>query len=106
MKTTTQVVVAAAWMLNGSASAFSVDLSRREAIQAAIAGAAAVGPALISVFPANAMPSEETPRVVTRMGGLLVRNMMRIRRKSTYRIEKATTKCLMVLYEPKSFHFL
>mmetsp|Transcript_99929 Transcript_99929/g.279918 ORF Transcript_99929/g.279918 Transcript_99929/m.279918 type:complete len:219 (+) Transcript_99929:68-724(+) len=73
MKTTTQVVllVAAAWMLIGSASAFSVDLSRREAIQAAIAGAAAVGPALISVFPANAMPSEETPRVVTRMGGLL-----------------------------------
>ena len=57
----------------GGASGFSVDLSRREAIQAAIAGAATVIIPGVSVFPANAVVDEETPRVVTRMGGLLVR---------------------------------
>lgn len=57
--------------LCGSAAAFSVDVSRRQAIQAAFTGAATLAaPGL--VFPANAAVSEETPRVVTRMGGLLV----------------------------------
>ncbi len=60
-------------MLVGSASAFSLDLSRRDAIQAAIVGTATVvAPGLLSVLPANAAVEEETPRVVTRMGGLLV----------------------------------
>jgi presenilin-like A22 family membrane protease len=54
-----------------STSAFSIDMSRRQAIQAAIGGVATV--ALPSILPANAVVSEETPRVVTRMGGLLVR---------------------------------
>lgn len=67
MKSTTPTVLV---LMLGSAAAFSVDLSRREAIQAAIAGVAAA-PSLFSVLPANAVPSEETPRVTTRMGGLL-----------------------------------
>lgn len=61
-------------ILLGGASAFSVDLSRRQAIQAAMAGAATV--IVPGVFPANAVVDEETPRVVTRMGGLLVRLMI------------------------------
>lgn len=68
MKSTTFLTLSLA--MSGSV-AFSVDhLSRRQAIQAAIVGA--VGPGLVSVFPANAVVEEETPRVVTRMGGLLV----------------------------------
>ncbi len=60
----------------GSTTGFSVDLSRRQAIQAAFAGAAtAIAPSLVSVLPAYAMPDEETPRVVTRMGGNLVCSM-------------------------------
>ena len=59
-----------------SSSAFSVELSRRQAIQAAVGGVVtAVAPI---VLPANAMPTEETPRIVTRMGGLLVRIMFNI----------------------------
>ena len=54
-------------------SGFSVETSRRQAIQAAVGGiATAVAPSLISVLPANAVVDEETPRIVTRMGGLLV----------------------------------
>jgi hypothetical protein len=80
MKSTTPTVLvttAASWllMLGGSASAFSVNLSRRKAIQAAIAGVAAA-PSLFSVLPANDLPSEETPGVVTRMGGVLVGNFL------------------------------
>ena len=49
------------------------NLSRRQALQSAFAGTAAVVTATSgSVLPANAIPSEETPRIVTRMGGLLV----------------------------------
>lgn len=56
-----------------SASAFSVEKSRRQAIQAIGGGVAtAIAPGVIAVLPANAVVSEETPRVVTRMGGLLV----------------------------------
>lgn len=56
-----------------AASGFSVETSRRQAIQAAIGGVAtAVAPSLISVLPANAVVSEETPRTITRMGGFLV----------------------------------
>lgn len=59
--------------LSASASAFSVEQSRRQAIQAVVGGmATAIAPSVISVLPANAVVSEETPRVVTRMGGLLV----------------------------------
>ncbi|CAJ1931103.1 unnamed protein product [Cylindrotheca closterium] len=58
--------------LSASASAFSVEQSRRQAIQAVVGGMASViAPSVISVLPANAVVSEETPRVVTRMGGLL-----------------------------------
>lgn len=57
--------------LSASASAFSVD--RRQAIQAVVGGmATVVAPSVISVLPANAVVDEETPRIVTRMGGLLV----------------------------------
>lgn len=60
-------------VLSASASAFSVEQSRRQAIQAIVGGVAtAVAPSVISVLPANAVVDEETPRVVTRMGGLLV----------------------------------
>ena len=56
--------------LGNTVNGFSVDLSRRQAIQAAVAGVAtAVVPA---VLPSNAVVDEETPRIVTRMGGLLV----------------------------------
>ena len=55
-----------------SVSGFSVD-SRREMLQKAIVGGVAVAaPAAFQVLPANAVVDEETPRVVTRMGGLLV----------------------------------
>jgi hypothetical protein len=55
------------------ASGFSVDVSRRQAIQAAFGGVVtAVVPSLLSILPANAVVDEETPRIVTRMGGLLV----------------------------------
>jgi hypothetical protein len=57
-----------------SVSGFSVDISRRQALQAAAAGlATAVAPSLASILPAYAVVDEETPRVTTRMGGLLVR---------------------------------
>ena len=59
----------------GAAAWSSVNpLSRRDAIQAAFAStAAATVAAGVAVLPANAMPTEETPRTITRMGGLLVR---------------------------------
>jgi hypothetical protein len=57
-----------------AASGFSMETSRRQAIQAAIGGiATAIAPSLVSVLPANAVVDEETPRVITRQGGLLVR---------------------------------
>jgi photosystem II oxygen-evolving enhancer protein 2 len=58
--------------LNGI-SGFSVDMSRRQAIQAGVAAMTVAAPSLMTgnVFPANAVVDEETPRVVTRMGGLL-----------------------------------
>jgi hypothetical protein len=61
--------------LTSGISGFSVEVSRRHAIQAAIGGVMTVAaPSLVSVFPANAVPDEETPRIVTRQGGLLVRS--------------------------------
>ena len=64
-------------VLSGAAG-FSVETSRREAIQAAMGGiATAVAPSLIAVLPANAVVDEETPRVITRMGGLLVCHLER-----------------------------
>jgi hypothetical protein len=57
-----------------SVSGFSVDISRRQAIQAVAGGlATAVAPSLVSILPANAVVDEETPRVTSRMGGNLVR---------------------------------
>ena len=73
-------IFAALLLGGGGVSAFSVDVSRREAIQAAFAGAAAIAPSLVSVLPANAMPDEETPRVITRMGGLLVGGLPSLRK--------------------------
>ncbi len=53
-------------------SAFSPELSRRQSFEAVVGGVAtAVVPSLVSLLPANAVIDEETPRVVTRMGGLL-----------------------------------
>jgi hypothetical protein len=74
MKIFVAVVMTTALLVNQVTVAFSVDsLSRRDAFQAAFASAtAAVGVVGISVLPANAMPTEETPRTITRMGGLLV----------------------------------
>lgn len=52
--------------------AFSPELSRRQSFEAVVGGmATAVVPSLVSLLPANAVVDEETPRVVTRMGGLL-----------------------------------
>ena len=58
-------------LLSG-ASAFSPELSRRQSFEAVVGGmATAVVPSLVALFPANAVVDEETPRIVTRMGGLL-----------------------------------
>ena len=57
--------------LAASASGFSMEVSRRNAIQAVVGGAATA--VLPTILPANAVVDEETPRVITRMGGLLVR---------------------------------
>lgn len=52
--------------------AFSPELSRRQSLEAVVGGVAtAVVPSLVSLLPANAVVDEETPRIVTRMGGLL-----------------------------------
>jgi cytochrome c biogenesis protein CcdA len=57
-------------------SGFSLEVSRREAFKAALTGVAGIAtvaaPSLLSTMPAFAVVSEETPRIVTRMGGLLV----------------------------------
>ena len=71
-------------VLSGAAG-FSVETSRREAIQAAMGGiATAVAPSLIAVLPANAVVDEETPRIITRMGGLLVCHLERCVRSFLY----------------------
>merc|ERR1719276_396553 len=58
--------------ISAPVSAFSVEQSRRQACQAIAGGMATViAPSVISVLPANAVVDEETPRIVTRMGGLL-----------------------------------
>jgi photosystem II oxygen-evolving enhancer protein 2 len=58
--------------LFSGAGAFSPEMSRRQSMQAAIGGVAtAVVPSILPLLPANAVIDEETPRVVTRMGGLL-----------------------------------
>jgi hypothetical protein len=60
-----------------SVKAFSEGVSRRQSLQAIIGGVAtAVTPAIIPVLPSSALVDEETPRIVTRMGGLLVRCMI------------------------------
>ena len=76
MKTFITLATTAALLAHpqGAAAWSSVNpLSRRDAIQATFAAGAATVVAGVSVLPANAMPSEETPRTITRMGGLLVR---------------------------------
>jgi hypothetical protein len=53
--------------------AFSGEFSRRQSLKAVVGGVAtAVAPKIIPLLPVNAVVDEETPRVVTRMGGLLV----------------------------------
>jgi hypothetical protein len=70
-------VATALLALTSGISGFSVEISRRQAIQAAMGGVMTVAaPSLVSVFPANAVVEEETPRIVTRMGGLLVRSKL------------------------------
>jgi hypothetical protein len=54
-------------------SGFSGQLSRRQSLQAVVGGiATAALPSVVPLLPASAVVDEETPRVVTRMGGLLV----------------------------------
>mmetsp|Transcript_12532 Transcript_12532/g.23415 ORF Transcript_12532/g.23415 Transcript_12532/m.23415 type:complete len:222 (+) Transcript_12532:186-851(+) len=74
MKQTAITVLAAvcAVLDIGGVAGFSGELSRRQSLQAFFGGVAtAVAPSVIPVLPANAVVDEETPRVVTRMGGLL-----------------------------------
>lgn len=69
MKTPTTVILA---VLLSGAGAFSPQVSRRESFQALVGGVAtAVLPCVFPLLPANAVVDEETPRIVTRMGGLL-----------------------------------
>lgn len=61
-----------AWSSSSSSSQPQPPLSRREAFQkAALTSAAATATVLLPNFPAFADVTEETPRIVTRMGGLL-----------------------------------
>lgn len=55
-------------------SALSNGLSRRQSLEALVGGVATtvLAPSVIPVLSANAVVTDETPRVVTRMGGLLV----------------------------------
>mmetsp|Transcript_22526 Transcript_22526/g.62729 ORF Transcript_22526/g.62729 Transcript_22526/m.62729 type:complete len:220 (-) Transcript_22526:164-823(-) len=51
---------------------FSPEVSRRQTFRTLVGGVAtAVVPSVLPLLPANAVVDEETPRVVTRMGGLL-----------------------------------
>lgn len=69
MKTSTIAILSA--LLSG-AGAFSPEVSRRDSFQALVGGVAtAVLPGVLPLLPANAVVDEETPRIVTRMGGLL-----------------------------------
>lgn len=73
------VVACASSYLDG-VSAFSGDLfSRRESLQALVGGVATAAAIPALLFPANAAVTEETPRTVTRMGGLLVRIRQSVR---------------------------
>mmetsp|Transcript_1162 Transcript_1162/g.2667 ORF Transcript_1162/g.2667 Transcript_1162/m.2667 type:complete len:217 (-) Transcript_1162:2870-3520(-) len=71
MMSKTSTIVALFAVLSG-VSAFSPEVSRRQSLQALVGGvAASVAPVLFPLLPANAVVDEETPRIVTRMGGLL-----------------------------------
>jgi len=64
--------IAVVCSLLSGVGAFSPELSRRESLQAAVAGVATVAaPSIASLLPAYAVIDEETPRTLTRMGGLL-----------------------------------
>lgn len=69
----TCVLSLVARLLISRVSAFSgVEMSRRQNMQALVGGVVtAVVPVIVPVLPAGAVIDEETPRVVTRMGGLL-----------------------------------
>lgn len=69
----TCVLSLVARLLISRVSAFSgVEMSRRQNMQALVGGVVtAVVPVVVPVLPARAVIDEETPRVVTRMGGLL-----------------------------------
>ena len=74
-KKATITFLAAAILVGENVSAFSSELNRRQSLQALVGGvasAAVVAPTVVVPEIANALPSDETPRVVTRMGGLLV----------------------------------
>jgi photosystem II oxygen-evolving enhancer protein 2 len=71
-KATILLTILVASSTTSSVSGFSVDISRRQAIQAVAGGlATVVAPSLVSILPANAVVDEETPRVTSRMGGNL-----------------------------------
>jgi len=61
------IVAITLFLLQHEVKAWSSPLSRRETIQKSIQ----IGTAAFLPLSVSAMPSEETPRVVTRMGGLL-----------------------------------
>jgi hypothetical protein len=69
-------VAAVGLCVSACVSGFSLEVSRREAFKAALTGVAGIAtvaaPSFLSTMPAFAVVSEETPRIVTRMGGLLV----------------------------------
>lgn len=70
------VLAACPWTVAGFSAAASPDLSRRMAFAKAASGGVAVafsGLAFGALSPALAEVTEETPRVTTRMGGLLER---------------------------------
>lgn len=72
MTMTKQYAIVAFFAYLSGVHGFSPEVSRRQTFQALVGGVAtAVVPSVLPLLPANAVVDEETPRIVTRMGGLL-----------------------------------
>lgn len=70
MMTKQSTIVALFAFLSGAHAFSPTEISRRESIQALVGGIATTA-SVLPLLPANAVVDEETPRIVTRMGGLL-----------------------------------